>query len=640
MADYKIRLGVELDTRDIGNQISGIKPSKPIQIGVELDNKSVQSVQNDINKLRTQLQQLGNVKINLGNRIGNIGKNISNNMSQVTASIENTKTVTTGLEAALKKLNFDAPSITFVTQQLDKMGIAVTKVQHRISGDKLRLNVTGVDDLGRTVTVLKEVDLAAENVSESVKEISRTTSQTFGRTREEAQQTNAAYREMKSLIKDMHSTSLSIDQARDAGQSFEALEQKLISLNARYDELETNFAGGFDANQTRNIAQAWDDVGHSVNIALEKMNNARVRMANDIGYKFKSDDFNKQIKLVESDINRLSKAPVRLKAAFKELENSKIGLNNAISSGDIEEIISANERYETALKKVKNQLDINKRAEQDSNKALKLDDRKALFSSKIDKWLSDNSAAVDRFGSQMLDLKARIKDCDAQTLNHLEAEFKQLDRAADVSGKKMQTFGDRLKAQFSKYSSYLSVATVFMYTGQALRDMFEQVVAIDSAMTELKKVTNETDATYNKFLTNASQRASDIGTTVDGLISSTADFARLGFEFTEAQGLAEVANIYAVVGDEIDSVETATQSLISTLTAFKDEAGDLSDSEFALEIVDKMNEVSNNFAISSGGIGEALARSASSMQAANNSLDETIALITAANTVVVLCHAA
>jgi TP901 family phage tail tape measure protein len=42
----------------------------------------------------------------------------------------------------------------------------------------------------------------------------------------------------------------------------------------------------------------------------------------------------------------------------------------------------------------------------------------------------------------------------------------------------------------------------------------------------------------------------------------------------------------------------------------------------------------NNFAISSGGIGEAMKRSASSMKAANNTIDETIALITAANTVV------
>ena len=149
-------------------------------------------------------------------------------------------------------------------------------------------------------------------------------------------------------------------------------------------------------------------------------------------------------------------------------------------------------------------------------------------------------------------------------------------------------------------------------------------------MTELKKVTNESDASYAAFLDNAGSRAKELGTTIDGLVSSTADFARLGYDFKEAQGLAEVANIYAVVGDDIENVEQATESLISTLAAFKDEMNGLSDSEFALSIVDKMNEVSNNFAISSGGLGEALKRAASSMAAANNSLDETIALITAA----------
>jgi TP901 family phage tail tape measure protein len=172
-----------------------------------------------------------------------------------------------------------------------------------------------------------------------------------------------------------------------------------------------------------------------------------------------------------------------------------------------------------------------------------------------------------------------------------------------------------------------------MYATQALRSMFEQVKLIDSAMTELKKVTDETEESYNQFLTNAASRAKEIGTTIDGLVASTADFARLGYGFEDSQKLAEVANIYAVVGDEIDGVEGATQSLVSTMAAFKDEMNGMSDSDFAMSIVDKMNEVSNNFAISSGGIGEALQRSASSMAAANNSLDETIALITAANEV-------
>ena len=46
------------------------------------------------------------------------------------------------------------------------------------------------------------------------------------------------------------------------------------------------------------------------------------------------------------------------------------------------------------------------------------------------------------------------------------------------------------------------------------------------------------------------------------------------------------------------------------------------------------NEISNRFAITSGGIGEALQRSASSMSAANNTMEETVALATAMNTIV------
>ena len=42
----------------------------------------------------------------------------------------------------------------------------------------------------------------------------------------------------------------------------------------------------------------------------------------------------------------------------------------------------------------------------------------------------------------------------------------------------------------------------------------------------------------------------------------------------------------------------------------------------------------NNFAISSKGVGEALLRSASALQAGGNTIDESIALITAANTVI------
>ena len=74
--------------------------------------------------------------------------------------------------------------------------------------------------------------------------------------------------------------------------------------------------------------------------------------------------------------------------------------------------------------------------------------------------------------------------------------------------------------------------------------------------------------------------------------------------------------------------EKASESLVSTLQGFKLGADE------ANHIVDAFNEVGNNFAIGSDGIGEALQRSASSMMAANNTMEQTIGLVTAANEVV------
>ena len=91
--------------------------------------------------------------------------------------------------------------------------------------------------------------------------------------------------------------------------------------------------------------------------------------------------------------------------------------------------------------------------------------------------------------------------------------------------------------------------------------------------------------------------------------------------------MAESALVYTNVGDNVD-VETGSESIISPMKAFGIEANN------TMSIVDKFNEVGNNFAITTAGIGDALQVSASAAAEAGNSLDETIALITAANTVV------
>ena len=145
---------------------------------------------------------------------------------------------------------------------------------------------------------------------------------------------------------------------------------------------------------------------------------------------------------------------------------------------------------------------------------------------------------------------------------------------------------DNLKASISSgiariAGMYLGFNDIVRYVRQGI----ESVRDLDSAMTELKKVTDETDATYAKFLKTASQTSKTIGATLQDFTTVTSDFARLGYSIQESADLAKTALVYENVGDGFSSVSEASESIISTMKAFKVEATD------TMGIVDKFNEV-------------------------------------------------
>ena len=215
-----------------------------------------------------------------------------------------------------------------------------------------------------------------------------------------------------------------------------------------------------------------------------------------------------------------------------------------------------------------------------------------------------------------------------QKLSSLSSSFTTNSNTIKAAGEATQTWGSRLGALSAKFGTWFSITRVIMAAYRAVRQMVTNVIELDTAMTELKKVTNETDATYEKFLINATHRAKELGAALSDTVSATADFARLGYGIEDAEKLADAAIVYKNVGDGIEDIGTASESIIATMQAFDIPA------EQVMSIVDRFNEVGNNFAISSKGVGDALLRSAAALHSANNTLDESIALAAAANTIV------
>lgn len=213
-------------------------------------------------------------------------------------------------------------------------------------------------------------------------------------------------------------------------------------------------------------------------------------------------------------------------------------------------------------------------------------------------------------------------------IKEMSNEVKKSQISLQAMGKVGDTGFDRLKKGWEKFGGWTLVTQSLSYAIRKVKEMVSNVRELDTAMTELRKVTDETDATYDKFLNRASSTAKSIGATVSDTVNATADFARLGYSLDESAELAEAALVYKNVGDGIEDISEASESLISTMKAFDIEA------EYSMNIVDMFNEVGNNFAISSEGIGVALEKSAAALAGAGNSIEESIGLITAMNAVV------
>ena len=605
-------LGIQPDLilENVDDQIRAYIPKAKIRVNAELNNSDIQA-------LTAKNTDSAYNTVSGGSYIPNAAQNLK----EVDITIKATKNQITNLGKALKAVGFNNSSVKSITNDFKELGVTVTKVTSKLNSDgSVRLTVKGLDQFKDAVTYVNNIgsDGKLGAWSETVSRDANRVTENFNR--------------LKSIAKDIGNLKIDIFKSDDVNE-VKRMTDELNRLQKEYNELFAGTQGGLNGNQINQLNNIANNAESALSKLKKKYAETRAELAKGIKSNFSGYDAEVQI-LVEK-FGMLSAEMPNVEVAISRVKQALADMRAAAKAGNDNALIEAEQRYQDELKETAALLKQNQSIERQGDYNETFAAKKEAAQIKLNGLFEKGSQAAKKYGAEVKRLNEELNNAGSLSAQKIiEQKIANLDKKIKAEGLQRKTWNTRLKEQLSKYTQYLSIASVFIYGIQTLRSMFEQVKAVDTAMIELKKVTDETSASYDIFLKNAATRAKEIGTTIDGLVTSTADFARLGYGFKDAQGLAEVANIYAVVGDEIENVEDASQSLISTMAAFKDEMNGLSDSDFALSIVDKFNEVSNNFSISSGGIGEALTRSASSLAAANNTLDESIALITAANTIV------
>lgn len=247
---------------------------------------------------------------------------------------------------------------------------------------------------------------------------------------------------------------------------------------------------------------------------------------------------------------------------------------------------------------------------------------------KIHKLLNENSKMSSEAKAK---IKAYYREIESgnptMSLDKIHAEIMKIYNAEIEAGRA----GRSLKDIFQTSRLHQMVAQVAgMFSFYDLINLGRQfastVTDINTQITGLAKVSEQSSKQIYADFDSYADIAKEVRGTISDTITATADWSKNGYSIPDAKQLAEVSQLYKNVGDGID-IDAANESLISTLKGFQLEA------DQAEHIVDVFNEVSNNEAISSGGIGEALQRSAASFNAASTSLEKSVSLVTATNSV-------
>ena len=248
---------------------------------------------------------------------------------------------------------------------------------------------------------------------------------------------------------------------------------------------------------------------------------------------------------------------------------------------------------------------------------------------KIHKLLAENSKMSSEAKAKIKAYYAEIESGNpSMSLDKIHGEILKIYNAEVEAGRAGRTLFDTLKnSGFHQIAAQMAGMVGIYDVINGLKQVASTVIDINTQITDLAKVSEATSSQIYDDFSSYADIAKDIGGTISDTISATADWSRNGYNLPDSKELARVALLYKNVGDGID-IDSANKSLISTLRGFKMEADE------AEKIIDIFNNVSNNEPIDSGGIGEALQRSASAFNAANTSLEKSVALITTTNSVV------
>lgn len=561
----------------------------------KVDDAGTKTLLSSIQNIDKSLSELSQNILNVNKNMSNMGGNTSGAVKQVENITNESKKAASALED-------------------------VAKTQAKVNGQKTNIPFGKKDAFHSDIDTSSSVK-SLENLEEEIKKIF----------------TDA--NELQNILDSLHNgkyfhlswTTDGIDETGADGRV-----RQLSKLLEEYGYTINNFKSDSDAFDTSGVINAIKEENNVLEQNTQKVKeNTQAKEqnanANLNKYDKRLDSYNGKIDKYQATIDRFNdggwtsdtylKNVQAVRDAVKQyatlLDNIKTNQNGIATDEDIQNL----DEYE---KKIKDTIATVTNMSASEKGYSRLAGQKEI--DKINKILRENSAMSSEAKAKIKAYKQElISGNPSVSLEKIHGEILKIVNAEELAGRAGRSFFDTLKnSGFHQLAAQMAGMFGFYDVINLGKKGFNVVRELNTALTEMRKVSNETVQSLKNYQATTFDTADAVGTTAKHIQNSTADWMRLGESMDQAAESAKDANVLFNVS-EFEGIDEATESLVSMSQAYKDLD--------KMDIIDVLNNIGNNYSISTDGLATALKDSASALVTANNDLNEAVSLTTAGNAI-------
>lgn len=492
-------------------------------------------------------------------------------------------------------------------RQLDEMGTRMTELMNELSGN------IEIGEFSKLDTIMNELNNRSALFAARLADI----------------QTKSGQKEFYSLVKEIGelNNKLSTADPSKQGSQIEVWQRRLAEAETELTNLMNTLREYISIGEGSELDKLQQKLQfQSDNSFAKQLDNSRIAIQN-----FIKEYATLSIKLHSVDsINPDNQELVNLRNSLPEIEQRvqslSLGLRQAIETGDLSGLYLQFNTLRTAIDATN--ISFANLSSESKLTGKELDNRLHLDNliRELQKYKDSLTSAFNgsEYEQEYERILAMLKDSSTY-FKAGEQAVENFKNACYKAGLETETLGQKLSRLFKEhFQTAIAMAGVAMVK-QGLREVYDNVLELDTAVTELKKVSKMTGDEMNEYLDRTATNARELGANISDLVSSTADWKRLGYTDKDSEELARVSALMANVGDQIDNATTASSYLISAMQGFGLVADD------AERLLDCMNQIANTEPVSMNDLGIIMQKSSAAMSAAGNTYQETLSLAAAVN---------